>query len=153
RADAGSGEGAGVGHGAGIAIGAGGSGGEARGGTCPRPVAGEARADRRAGAGRARRLEGAGRRAAVAGDLVAVVALLTRGEDAVAGDVDLLASDHEEVGLCAAERQGTVDAEDVGAAGAPGYGVGRDAVTDEAGRRRGGRRVPLQEAGPDTAPR
>src|SRR5207249_2891489 len=120
----------------------------------PGPVAGFVRADRGRGAGRAERLELAGRRAAVAGELVAVVTILTRVEDAVAADVDLLAGDDEEGRLHPTRgKERSLDLEDVGAAGAPGDGVWREPITDESGRRRGQGRVPLEEGGADPAAR
>src|SRR5439155_14330676 len=112
---------AGVAHRADVAVGAGDAVVEAREAAGPRPVAGVVGADGRGGAGRAECLELAHGRAAVAVELVAVVALLTDVEDAVAADVDLLADDGEEVRLHAAGgQQRPLHAVEVGAAGAPG---------------------------------
>src|SRR5438067_4172258 len=88
------------------------------------------------GAGLAGRLELAGRRAAVAGDEVAVVALLAEVHDAVAADVgDLADEDGELVGLHSASREAwPLDTEDVLAAGAAGDGLGRGRIADEACR-------------------
>src|SRR5262249_60538590 len=93
------------------------------------------------GAGRAKWFELAGRRAAIAGQLVAVVALLAHVEDAVGADVDLLAGDGEQIRPHAAEGEPQpLHPDQVGAAGAPGDGVVGESVTDEAG-------------GPDGVPR
>src|SRR3989441_549523 len=84
------------------------------------------------GAGAAERLGRARRRAAVPGELVAVIALLTDVEHAVAADVDLLAGDDEEGRLHATRgKERSLDLEEVRAAGASGDRVGRDRIADE----------------------
>src|SRR5207253_10864913 len=139
-------EGARVADRADVAVGAG-NRVEAQEPTRPGTVAGVVGADAGGGAGRAERLERARRGAAVAGQLVAVVALLARVEDPVATDVDRLAGDGEQIRLHAAgEEPWPVHLEEVGAAGAPGDGVGGEPVTDEAGGRS---RIPREEGRAD----
>jgi len=71
------------------------------------------------GAGRAERLERARRRAAVAGQLVAIVALLAHVEDPVAADVDSSGPVMTKRGVCTPPIAGLVlHPEEVGAAGA-----------------------------------
>src|SRR5262249_25542213 len=67
---------------------------------------------------------------------------------------DRLPDDHEQVRLHpAGADQRTLDAEEVGTAGAPGDRVRREPVTDGACRRRRQSRIPLQEGIPDPAAR
>src|SRR5207237_5589351 len=103
-------------------------------------------------AGLAGGLELAGRRAAVAGDEVAVVALLAEIDHAVPAHVrDLADDDGELVGLLSTWGEARpVDPEEVRAAWTAGDGLGRGRIADQP-RRRGG--ATAVKNGPTRPPR